>query len=61
MPCYDHRVNDDYRQACKDLNERTAMLCAVCRTLEQEKLLYLLSLDVQKWWEGHKGSKGHTP
>lgn len=38
----------------KMADERTALLCKLCRKLEREKALVYLPKDVAAWWKEHK-------
>lgn len=55
MPCYDPRNDEDERRVRRELNERTAMLCDLCKRLEPlSPELIEANPALAEWWREHK-------
>lgn len=57
MPCYDpdaHHDIEEIRAVQKIADERTDMLCRVCKVMEEFNILGKLPNDVFAWYREHK-------
>lgn len=64
MPCRYYSDTEEKEILLKDLNDLTAMLCEICKVIENENRLKLWSVDplykipmsskLKKWWNKHK-------
>lgn len=54
MPCYDPTPEDDRREAARELDKRTDMLCRVMTLIEKAEPGTRIPQDIVSWWVMHK-------